>query len=69
MPAVLTDTALDSIWAPNEKRVHLVRRDSIRELGNGMVEAVTLCGQRVVGFLSHDPNPATCEHCLAARSR
>jgi hypothetical protein len=69
MPEVVTDTALDYIQAPVEKRAHLVRRDSIRELGNGLVEGVTLCGKRIVGYLSHDPRPALCEHCVLARMK
>ena len=31
-PGVVTDTAVDYIQAPEEKRAHLVQRDSIREL-------------------------------------
>ena len=63
---VVIDTALDYIQAPEEKRAHLVRRDSIRELGNGLVEGVTLCGQRIVGYPSRDPRPALCRHCVLA---
>ena len=66
MPGVLTDIALDSIQDPDDKRVHLVRPDSVRPLGNGLYEAVTLCGQRIVGRPSRDRRPATCPHCLAA---
>jgi hypothetical protein len=69
MPGVVTDTAVDYIQAPEEKRVHLVRRDSIRELGNGLFEGVTLCGKRIVGCPSRDPRPALCPHCLLARLR
>jgi hypothetical protein len=65
MPAVLTDIALDSIQDPDDKRVHLVQADSIRPLGNGLYEAVTLCGERIVGRPSPDRRPATCPHCLA----
>ena len=67
MPGIVTDTALDYIQAPEEKRAHLVRRDSIRELGNGLVEGVTLCGKRIVGYPSRDPRPALCQHCVLAR--
>ena len=67
MPAVVTDTALDYIKAPEEKRAHLVRRDSIRDLGNGLFEGVTLCGKRIVGYPSRDPRPALCQHCVLAR--
>ena len=67
MPGVVTDTALDYIQAPEERRAHLVRRDSIRELGNGLVEGVTLCGKRIVGYLSRDPRPALCQHCVLAK--
>ena len=60
MPGVLTDIALDSIQDPDDKRVHLVRPDSVRPLGNGLYEAVTLCGQRIVGRPSRDRRPPTC---------
>ena len=66
MPAVLTDIALDSIEDPDDQRVHLVRPGSIRPLGNGLYEAVTLCGTRIVGYPSREGRPATCAHCLAA---
>ena len=66
MPGVVTDT-VDYIQALEEKRAHLVRRDSIRELGNGLVEGVTLCGKRIVGYPSRDPRPALCQHCVLAR--
>jgi hypothetical protein len=66
VPVVLTDLALDSIQDPDDKRVHLVRPDSIRPLGNGLYEAVTLCGNRIVGYPSTERRPATCAHCLAA---
>ena len=66
MPAVLTDIALDSIEDSDDTRVHLVRPDSVRPLGNGLYEAVTLCGNRIVGYPSRERRPATCEHCLAA---
>jgi hypothetical protein len=66
MPTVVTDTALDSMQDPDDKRVHLVRPDSIRPLGNGLFEAITLCGERIVGRPSRDRRPATCPHCLAA---
>jgi hypothetical protein len=69
MPGVVTDTALDYIEAPEERRAHLVRRDSIRELGNGLVEAVTLCGKRIVGYPSRNTRPAICPHCVLARLR
>lgn len=46
--------------------VDLVRPDSIRPLGNGMFEAITLCGERIVGYPSRARRPATCPHCLAA---
>ena len=67
MPGLVTDAFLDYIRAPEEKRAHLVRRDSIRELGNGLVEGVTLCGKRIVGYPSRDPRPALCQHCVLAR--
>ena len=67
MPGVVTDTVLDYIRAPEEKRAHLVRRDSIRELGNGLLEGVTLCGKRIVGYPSRDPRPALCQHCVLAK--
>jgi hypothetical protein len=69
MPGVVTDTALDYIQAPEERRAHLVRRDSIRELSNGLVEGVTLCGKRIVGYPSRDPRPALCQHCVLASLR
>ena len=66
MPGILTDLALESLEDPDDKRVHLVRPDSIRPLGNGLFEAVTLCGERIVGRPSPDRRLATCPHCLAA---
>jgi hypothetical protein len=66
MPGLATDAALDYIKAAREERAHLVLRDSIRELGNGLVEGVTLCGKRIVGHLSCDPRPALCAHCVRA---
>jgi len=66
-PGVVTNTALNYIQAPEEKRAHLVRRDSIRELGNGLLEGVTLCGKRIVGYPSRDPRPALCQHCVLAK--
>ena len=66
MPTVLTDEALDSLEDPNDRRVHLVRQETIRPLANGMFEAVTVCGERIVGYPSRDRRPATCPHCLAA---
>ena len=65
-PGVVTDT-FDYLQAPEEKRAHLVRRESIRELGNGLFEAVTLCGKRIVGYPSRDPRPALCQHCVLAK--
>ena len=67
MPGVVTDTAPDYIQAPEEKRVHLVRPDSLRPVGDGLYEAVTLCGKRIVGYPSRDPRPALCQHCVLAR--
>jgi hypothetical protein len=69
IPGVVTDTGLDYIQPPEEKRAHLVRRDSIRELGNGLFEGVTLCGKRIVGHPSSEPRPAICRHCVLAKLR
>lgn len=66
MPSILTDEALDSLEDLNDRRVHLVRQDTVRPLGNGLFEAVTLCGERIVGRPSTGRRPATCPHCLAA---
>jgi hypothetical protein len=67
MPGVLTDIDLDSLQDPNDRRVHLVRPETVRPLGNGLFEAITLCGDRIVGRPSNDGRAADCEHCLAAR--
>lgn len=65
-PSILTDETLEYLEDSNDRRVHIVRPDSIRPLGNGLFEAVTLCGERIVGRPSPDRRPATCPHCLAA---
>ncbi len=65
MSTVLTDEALDSLEDPNDRLVHLVRPDTIRPVGNGLYEAITVCGVRIVGYPSRDSRPATCPHCLA----
>ena len=68
MPGVLTKQALDYLWGPDDRRLHIVRRDTMRPLENGLYEGVTLCGQRVVGKPLRDASlRPTCEHCLAAR--
>jgi hypothetical protein len=66
MPTVLTDEALDSLEDPNDRRVHLVRPETVRPLGNGLYEAITRCGERIVGRPSRERRPPTCPHCLAA---
>jgi hypothetical protein len=42
MVGVLTDEALDSLENSKDKRVHLVRPDTLRPLGNGLFEALTI---------------------------
>jgi hypothetical protein len=66
MPTVLTDEALDTLEDPNDRRVHLVRPETVQSLGNGLYKAITICGEIIVGYPSRDPRPATCPHCLAA---
>ena len=68
MPGILTDEALDSMQDPDDGRVHLVRPETIRPIGGGLWEAITVCGERIVGVpdegLGRHP---TCEHCLGAQ--
>jgi hypothetical protein len=67
MPGIATAKALDRMEDPDDGRVHLVRPESIRPIGNGLFEAITVCGKRIVGVPSDEPPPhATCEHCIAA---
>jgi len=66
MPGVATAEALEYMEDPDDDRVHLVRPETIRPIGNGLVEAITVCGERIVGYPSSDASPhATCECCLA----
>ena len=68
MPATLTDQALEFLEDPNDRRVHIVRPETMRPLGNGLFEALTVCGERIVGRPVHDASGhPTCAHCLARR--
>jgi hypothetical protein len=64
MAGVLTEAAVYPIEDPEDDRVHLVRPETIRHLDNGMVEATTLCGMKVVGYLRRGgASRVTCECC------
>ena len=68
MPGVITAEALEHVEDPDSPRVHLVRPESIRPLGDGRCEAITLCGEKVIGRLAGDASRLpVCDHCLAAR--
>ena len=65
MPGALTDEALEFLEDPNDDRVHRIRPETVRWLDGGMLEAMTVCGERIVGYPSHEPSPhPTCPCCL-----
>ena len=65
MPGTLVGEALDCM-EDDDGRVHLIRPETVRPVGDGLYEAITLCGERIVGYPSAGVGrPATCACCLS----
>ncbi len=63
----LTAEALEFFPDRGNGRVHLVRPGTMRPLGDGLYEAITLCGERIVGRPARGAaGYPICECCQAA---